>query len=257
MPLDKHHAYRAPIPAVSDGTPHLRISRGTWMSIGVSVVVCCYNSSQRLPKTLAHLACQQVSGEIPWEVLVVDNASTDDTAEVALRAWTELAQPAPLRVVRESEPGLSYARRRGFTEAACEYVSFVDDDNWVAPQWLKVVFEVMSEHATIGACGGISKAACEVKAPAWFEAFKSSYAIGAQGQEAGVVPEERGFLWGAGLTVRRSVWQELVSSGFRSLLPDFKPTDPDTALAAASAPMLTRAGSRKASKNKTGATSRA
>jgi len=50
---------------------------------GVSVIICCYNSVKRLPVTLAHLKSQVVFGQIPWEVIVIDNASTDRTAEVA------------------------------------------------------------------------------------------------------------------------------------------------------------------------------
>src|SRR6185437_5482655 len=67
--------------------------------LGVSVVICTYNGAARLPRTLAHLAAQENTGAIAWEVLVVDNASTDDTAEVARRCWPAHA-PAPLRIVR-------------------------------------------------------------------------------------------------------------------------------------------------------------
>jgi cellulose synthase/poly-beta-1,6-N-acetylglucosamine synthase-like glycosyltransferase len=55
---------------------------------GVSVVICCYNSSQRLPQTLGHLLAQECEVDLPWEVIVVDNASTDGTAEVARSVWS-------------------------------------------------------------------------------------------------------------------------------------------------------------------------
>src|SRR5690348_8092021 len=74
--------------------------------LGISVVICTYNGAERLPQTLAHLAAQEDTGTIAWEVLVVDNASTDDTAEVARRCWPADA-PAPLRVVGEPRMGLS------------------------------------------------------------------------------------------------------------------------------------------------------
>src|SRR5439155_12302864 len=88
---------------------------------GISVVVCCYNSAQRLPATLGHLAAQEVHEGLDWEIIVVDNASTDETSRAAHAAWP--APPtcggypgAPLRVVFEPHAGLSNARQRGLDE---------------------------------------------------------------------------------------------------------------------------------------------
>lgn len=184
------------------------------MSEGVSVVVCCYNSAERLPRTLGHLAAQHVRDGLQWEVIVVDNASTDDTSRVALTCWPAAA-PAPLHVVREPRLGLSYARRRGFGEAKYEIISFVDDDNWVCSEWVQFTSEVMGQQSDVGACGGLTEALCEVTPPWWFERYKDDYAIGAQAQEPGDITWTRGWLWGAGLSVRKSAWQQLVSDGFR------------------------------------------
>ena len=49
-------------------------------TLGVSIVICCHNSAKLLPRTLEHLRAQEVDSTIPWEVIVVDNASTDNTA---------------------------------------------------------------------------------------------------------------------------------------------------------------------------------
>jgi glycosyltransferase involved in cell wall biosynthesis len=186
---------------------------------GVSVVICCHNGTARLPATLSHLKSQQVSRDVPWEVIVVDNASTDDTADVALRQWTKTV-PTTLRIVNEPQLGLTHARKRGFSEARFEIVSFVDDDNWVCPNWVQLVSETMSLHPKIGACGGYSEAVCELTPPWWFDRYKKYYAIGPQGDEAGDIASTRGFLWGAGLSIRKSAWQQLVKDGFRPLLTD-------------------------------------
>ena len=53
---------------------------------GISVIVCCYNSAERLTETIKHLAGQNVPHYIPWELIVVDNASTDNTAEISIVA---------------------------------------------------------------------------------------------------------------------------------------------------------------------------
>jgi glycosyltransferase involved in cell wall biosynthesis len=66
--------------------------------------------------------------------LLVENASTDNTADVT-RSCRE-GGPVPLRVINESRAGVRYARERGFAESNNEYLGFVDDDNWVAGDWV-------------------------------------------------------------------------------------------------------------------------
>jgi glycosyltransferase involved in cell wall biosynthesis len=186
---------------------------------GVSVIVCCHNSSSRLPATLSHLKQQETSSDITWEVIVVDNASTDNTSEVAVRFWPS-STPTTLRVVYEPQLGLTHARHRGLSEAKYEIVSFIDDDNWVCRNWVQLVSEVMCQYPNVGACGGYNEAVCEINPPSWFDRYKNSYAIGSQGDAAGDVSSTRGFLWGAGLSIRKSAWQKLVAQGFRPLLND-------------------------------------
>jgi glycosyltransferase involved in cell wall biosynthesis len=184
---------------------------------GVSLVVCCHNSAGRLPPTLAHLAAQHANEGLAWEVIVVDNASTDDTAQVALSAWPAV-HPAPLRVVREPQPGLSFARQRGFQESRYEIISFIDDDNWVCPEWVQLVAEVMAAHPEVGACGGWPEEVCEVEPPVWFERYKTAYAVGPQAEQAGVMAGQWACLGGAGMCIRYSAWQQLLDRGFRHIL---------------------------------------
>jgi glycosyltransferase involved in cell wall biosynthesis len=195
------------------------------MLTGVSIVICCYNSAQRLPQTLSHLAAQKVPADLLWEVVMVDNASTDETSTVAQQSWTG---SAPLRVVREPEPGLNHARHRGFVAARYDLISFVDDDNWVCADWVRTIAEIMTQHPEVGACGGYNQAAPETSLPWWFERYQDSYAVGPQADEAGDVTDDRGFLWGAGLTVRKSVWQGLIEQGFQILLSGRKGEGPST-----------------------------
>ena len=184
---------------------------------GVSIVVCCHNSASRLPPTLAHLAAQQVRAELPWEVLVVDNASTDETARVAQSAWP-VEHAAPLRIVPEPRAGLSFARQRGFDESRYDIVSFIDDDNWVCPEWVRLIAEVMDEHPEVGACGGLNEAVCEVTPPEWFERHQRAYAVGAQATAGGIIPGPWAWLCGAGMSLRRGAWCDLQANGFRHLL---------------------------------------
>jgi glycosyltransferase involved in cell wall biosynthesis len=180
---------------------------------GVSVVICCHNSAGRLPMTLAHLAAQQVPREIPWEVLVVDNASTDNTAIVATTLWPSKA-PARLRVIPEPRLGLTHARQCGFRKARYEFINFVDDDNWVSPEWVRMVAYVMSEHPEVGVCAGVNEAACETDPPWWFEKFKVCFAISPDDVPMGDVTNN-GPITGAGMTIRRTAWQSVLATGYQ------------------------------------------
>ena len=98
---------------------------------GISIIICCYNSAKRLPETLAHLANQQVDGGVRWELILVNNNSTDETEVVAQNLWGALGSPAPLKIFEEPLPGLSYARNNGMKKAIYEVFLFCDDDNWL------------------------------------------------------------------------------------------------------------------------------
>ncbi len=191
-------------------------------SVDVSVVVPTHNGAALLPRTLAHIAAQRPPSGVTWEVIVVDNDSTDATSDVALATWPRDA-PVGIRIVSEPQRGLSYAHLRGFAEASGELVSWVEDDNWISPDWVDLVWRTMTENPEVGACGGFNEPVCDGAEPAWFEAFGPAYATGGQG-EGGDVTEDRGYLWGAGLTVRRVAWQHLVGNGFMPLLVDRRGT---------------------------------
>src|ERR1700730_10550558 len=190
------------------------------MSEGVSIVICCYKAAKLIPQTLACLAAQRLSTTAPpSEVIVVDNASPDETATVALESWPSDC-PIPLRVVHERTPGLTYARLRGIAEARYEIVCFVDQDNRVSPDWIETAATLMAEHAEVGACGGQTEAASDETLPIWFEQFQNYYAVGPQGNVAGDITDTRGYLWGAGLCLRKRAWQMLSEKQFSFILYD-------------------------------------
>lgn len=183
------------------------------MTDGLSFLICTYNGAERLPDVLAHLADQQNPGRVPWEVIVVDNASTDDTARVAQESWSR--KDISLRVVREPQPGLSFARVTALKEARYSIVSFIDDDNWAPPGWLCGVMEIMAKNPTVGACGGyITPVFGKEPPPPWFEIAKERYSISTDSRAQGIVDKESDFLAGAGLTLRKVAWNQLQNGGF-------------------------------------------
>jgi glycosyltransferase involved in cell wall biosynthesis len=188
---------------------------------GVSVVICCYNSSSRLPETLKYLAGQKVPANIAWEVIIVNNASKDDTAEVARAEWDKYGlSKAGLCVVDELTAGLSHARDTGIKAARYEYVIFCDDDNWLEPNYITTSFNVLDGDLNIGAVGGQSEACTNGVFPSWFEEYKEAYVVGKQGVTTGDI-STRGYLWGAGIALRKSVFIKAFSK-IPSLLTDRK-----------------------------------
>ena len=67
------------------------------------MILCCYNSAKRLPLTLKHLAEQNVDSNIAWEVLIVDNASTDHTVALVNDLVSEYEFKCPVRIVQEKK----------------------------------------------------------------------------------------------------------------------------------------------------------
>ena len=187
-------------------------------SAGISVVICCYNSASRLPETLKHLARQVVPDLIPWEVIVVNNASTDDTARMAQRLWDGFGNPAPFCVVEEVMSGLCHARERGIASAQHGVLVFLDDDNWLAEDYLRIAHQVMSEHERIGVLGGKIAAAFEIDPPGWFPQLQSCYAVGAQGRSTGDITDYKRHLAGAGMVLRKAAYSDLKARKFKFLL---------------------------------------
>ncbi|MDU0370358.1 glycosyltransferase [Hymenobacter endophyticus] len=183
---------------------------------GITALICTHNGANRLTEALRHIAAQQTGPNIPWEVLIISNASSDNTVEVALSLREQLNIQVPFRVLEEPVAGKENALIRGFNEAAYEYIVIIDDDNWLAPNYFSLVYEIMSAHPQIGVLGAHADGMFEVPAPAWFETFQAVYAVGPQnGGKSGPLPDHEGYLYGAGSVVRKSAWLKLLAHGFR------------------------------------------
>jgi glycosyltransferase involved in cell wall biosynthesis len=187
---------------------------------GVSVIVCCYNSAKRLPETLKFLALQVVPATIPWEVIIINNASSDNTVQVAKEEWEKYHLDVSFRVVDQPKPGLSYARDKGFEIARYEYCLFCDDDNWLSKDYVRISFETISSDSLIAVLGGFGHAVCEINPPIWFKQYKKTYAVGPQAEQDGDITKVKGVIYGAGAVVKRSIYLGLKKAGFQSLLTD-------------------------------------
>lgn len=132
-----------------------------------------------------------------WEVVVVDNNSTDVTRETveAFRAESGL----PIRYVMERRQGLSHARNRGIAEAEGPIVAFLDDDVLVDDQWLRRMVAAFADPS-VGAVGGRVFLDGTSPKPAWWVAGAYDGKVGAfdRGDESYAMPEDGAGMIGIG-----------------------------------------------------------
>ncbi len=183
---------------------------------GVSVIICCYNSAARLSQTLRALSEQQFLTALRWEVILVDNASTDGTGEISKKIWEQLGSRTSLRVVTESQPGLANARKKGINEASYSFLLFCDDDNWLFPDYVQGVYDILVNDPAIAACGGRGIPVFETQKPYWFDDYAEAFALGSQelNTEAGKILN----LYGAGMGIAKKAFTELENSSLTPLL---------------------------------------
>jgi glycosyltransferase involved in cell wall biosynthesis len=191
------------------------------MKIRYSVIVCAYNARERLPATLTHLSVIDYPDD-EWEVVFVDNRSTDGTVQRAHEVWASKGSSVPFRMVHESQQGLSFARRTGSRHARGQIFVFCDDDNWLSPDFFRVadqMYEKLGPRCLLGAAATPAFAVAHNDVPAFFYTSASALAIGAVTLETEDVTASRGWLMGAGLVVPRSAFDELEARGFEQGLP--------------------------------------
>jgi glycosyltransferase involved in cell wall biosynthesis len=129
----------------------------------LSLIICSRNRSSDLRRLLALAPGWDRPGS-DWEIIVVDNGSSDGTGEMVAEVAARLDLPA--RVVREDRPGHSRARNAGIAAATGDLLAFTDDDVEPDPQWLAAMVEVARRRADL-AFGGRVLPRWSGPPPAW------------------------------------------------------------------------------------------
>jgi glycosyltransferase involved in cell wall biosynthesis len=186
------------------------------MANGVSVIVCCYNSETRIEETMRFLSAQNVQPVLNWEVIVVNNASTDNTSALANRSWRYGGANARLRVVDETNPGLSFARQRGIWESSFNILIFCDDDNHLEPDYVMNAWNIMEKHHEVGIAGGWIKPKLAIDPGSWIKDFYPALAIGKRMEHDGLVD----WVYGAGMVLKREIFEILRDRNIKLLLSD-------------------------------------
>ena len=119
----------------------------------ITVILCTYNRCESLAKTLRSMALSVLPEPTTWEVLVVDNNSTDETRAVVQEYSQEF--PGRFRYLFEPRPGKSHALRAGIQNTHSDVVAFTDDDVLVETTWLHNLTTNLHNSRWVGSGGRI------------------------------------------------------------------------------------------------------
>ncbi len=173
--------------------------------IAISVVIPTRNRARLLPDCLASLAAQRTS--VGFEVVVVDNASEDDTAEI-VSAWA--ARDHRFRLVREEVLGRAAALNAGMAAARGDLLLFTDDDVYVQAGFIEEYRRFFDEHADgiVFAGGAIHSVPMDIEWPFWFSPRAArSLILVDWGDERPLIPGET--VWGGNTAAPRRVFDSL------------------------------------------------
>lgn len=134
----------------------------------LSIIICTYNRAELLQKSINSLSGQEVQPD-DWELIVVDNNSTDSTRTVVSKfPW--------VRYVFEPNQGLSHARNRGLEEASGDWVAYVDDECQMPSLWVGNILSLINAHRP-KVFGGPIYPWYEGDKPLWFKDDYGSYSL--------------------------------------------------------------------------------
>lgn len=174
----------------------------------ISVIICTYNRCASLRRTLQTCCELEIPAGVQWELLVVDNNSTDATKQVC----EEFHGKLPLRYLFESRQGKSNALNRSIDEARGALLLYTDDDVDVDAKWLVAHLDAARRYPQDGFFGGKIIPRWETEPPRWMvqhartllTAVTVSYDLGDEEQP---LPPGMAF-FGANLIFRKSVFKE-------------------------------------------------
>ena len=176
-----------------------------------TVVIATYNGAQRLGDVLQCLRHQIDVSDIVWEVIVVDNNSTDDTAAVVQTYQANWPTTLPLRYEFEPQQGAGYARQKGTQVANSPLIGYLDDDNLPWLNWVRSAYRFAQRYPNVGVFGSRIRGKFATAPPEHFERIAAFLALTDRGPKPiPYRPEAKILPPGAGLVVRRQAWLDNV-----------------------------------------------
>lgn len=134
------------------------------MNFLISIVICTYNRKELLIKTIDSVINQSLDST-KYEIIVVDNNSTDGTLEFIKDRY---AQHLNIRYLLEKNQGISFSRNYGWQNSGAKYIAYIDDDEIADYFWLEELLKTIQKNDfNVGAVGGKVDPVWECKPPEW------------------------------------------------------------------------------------------
>jgi glycosyltransferase involved in cell wall biosynthesis len=180
-------------------------------NLDFTVAIPTYNGESRLPELLERLKNQLDTENLSWEIIVVDNNSTDNTAKVVETYEKNWQLPYPLKYCFEAKQGAAYARKKAVAEAKGRFIGFLDDDNYPISNWVAAAYRFAEKYPKAGAFGSQIHPDWEVKPPENFQRIAPFLAITERGNLPLLYEAKTKLLPpSAGLVIRKKAWLESV-----------------------------------------------
>ena len=181
------------------------------VNLDFTVAICTYNGEHRLPGVLESLRWQLNTEDIAWEVLVIDNNSTDGVVQVVQDFQKKWPRRHKLRYAFEPKQGAGFARHKAVQLARSPLIGFLDDDNLPSMIWVLAAYQFGQAHPKVGIYGSRIRGDFEINPPDNFERIAPLLALTERGSIAHCYnPDKKVLPPGAGLVVRRQAWLDNV-----------------------------------------------
>jgi glycosyltransferase involved in cell wall biosynthesis len=174
-------------------------------SKGVSVIICTYNGEKQLPITLDHLFKQKELSGINWEIIIIDNNSSDGTS-LLIDGILRANEMHNLKTFFQPIPGKLAALKMAVSSAAYESLLICDDDNWLDEHYLANAYHFMEEHPEVGVLGGKGAPVDPSSLPKWIVPHLHNYAAAEQWHETADITDTIGSVYGAGMVIRKEIY---------------------------------------------------
>ena len=173
----------------------------------ISIIVCTYNRVDNLKDCFDCLASQEISSNFSWEVLLVDNNSSDHTQQFTQDYAAQCN--FLLRYTFESKQGLSHARNHGINASSGAILIFIDDDIRVSRNWLQSIYNTFDTQQC-DSVGGRIHIESAAKLPKWIKPELYGF-LGYQdfGNEPHPIDGYKEFPFGGNMAIRRSIFNKV------------------------------------------------